>query len=218
MSIGGIPGGYLFLAADVRVAVRTKLMLALILIATPYFAVGIAEAHGGGPGLGYDPCVRQSEAGELIHMAVYQPQFNPFAEYCSSLPRAGPALLVFDLIGADLPEARVSLDVSQEGGPLKLSMPARRYHSGVAALPADLPAGRYHVLVSIEKPDGRQHFAFPLVVGVWWGRLFAPLVIVLLVGIVTACYCVFQIRSDASERSNSPFKNPVELRQVGKDH
>lgn len=213
MSIGGTLRSDSFAAAGARAAIRTMLMLAMILIPALDFAAGIAEAHGGGPGLGYDPCMRQSGADDFIHLAVYQPQFNPFAEYCGALPEAGRTLLVFDLIGAELPDAQISLDVVQEGGRLQLSVPPRRYRAGVANLPADLPAGTYNVLVSIEQPDGRHRLAFPLVVGAWWDRLIVPLVIVLLIGLVTAGYCLFQIRSGASERSSSLMKNPVELRR-----
>jgi hypothetical protein len=211
MSIGGRPGSDSFAAADVRLAVRTMLMLSMILIAAPYFTVGIAQAHGGGPGLGYDPCMRQAGTDDFIHLAVYQPEFNPFAEYCGALPEAGRTVLVFDLMGAELPDARVSLDVLQEGGRFQLSVPARRYRSGVADLRADLPPGKYNVLVSIEEPDGRHRLMFPLAVGVWWDRLILPLVIALLIGVVTAGYCLFQIRGIASERGSSLMRNPVEL-------
>lgn len=105
MSIGGTPGSDSFAAAGVRLAVRTMLMLSMILIAAPYFAVDIAQAHGGGPGLGYDPCMRQAGTDDFIHLAVYQPEFNPFAEYCGALPEAGRTMLVFDLMGAELPDA-----------------------------------------------------------------------------------------------------------------
>jgi len=214
MSIGGTLRSDSYAVTGARVVVvRTMLMLPIILITALYFAAGTAEAHGGGPGLGYDPCMRQSGAGDLIHMAVYQPEFNPFAEYCGALPQAGRTLLVFDLIGAELPDAQVSLDVVQEGGRLQVSVPPRHYRSGVADLPADLPAGTYTVLVSIEQPDGHHRLTFPLVVGAWWDRLIVPLMIALLIGLVTAGYCLFQIRSGASERGASPMKNLVELRR-----
>jgi len=193
MSIGGTLRGDSSVVAGARAVVRTMLMLPMILIAALYFAAGIAEAHGGGPGLGDDSCMRQSGADDFIHLAVYQPAFNPFAEYCSALPQAGRTLLVFDLIGAELPDALVSLDVVQEGRRLQVSAPPRRYRSGIANLAADLPAGTYTVLVSIEQPDGRRRLTFPLVVGALWDRLIVPLVIVLIIGLVTAGYCVFQI-------------------------
>jgi len=216
MSIGGTPKSDSFMTAGARVAVRTLFMLPIILMATLYFAAGIAEAHGGGPGLGYDPCMRQVGLDDFIHLAVYQPEFNPFAEYCGTLPRAGHTLLVFDLIGAELPDARVSLDLLQEDGRFQLSVPPSRFRSGIANLPADLPAGTYTVLIGIEEPDGHHRLTFPLVVGAWWDQLLVPVVIILLIGLVTAGYCIFQIRSSASEHDGPPMKNPVELRRVWK--
>ncbi|MBV8454281.1 MAG: hypothetical protein JOZ29_18705 [Deltaproteobacteria bacterium] len=213
MSIGRTFRGDSCAVASAHVAVRTMLLLSIILIVAFYFDGGIAQAHGGGPGLGYDPCMQQSGADEFIHLAVYQPEFNPFAEYCGALPQAGRTLLVFDLIGAELSDAQVSLDVLQEGGRLQMSVPPQRYRSGVANLPADLPAGTYTVLVSIEQPDGHHRLRFPLVVGAWRDQLIAPIVIVLLIGLATAGYCLFQIRDGASGRGSSPMKNPVELRQ-----
>ena len=214
MSIGGTSRSDSCVVRGARVVVvRMMLMLPIILITALYFAAGTAEAHGGGPGLGYDPCIQQSGAGDSIHMAVYQPEFNPFAEYCGALPQAGRILLVFDLIGAELPDAQVSLDVVQEGGRLQVSVPPRHYRSGVANLPANLRAGTYTVLVNIKEPDGNHRLMFPLVVGAWWDQLIVPLVLVLLIGLVTAGYCLFQIRGSASERSGSPMKNLVELRR-----
>jgi hypothetical protein len=216
MSVGGRPTNDSFVISGVRVAARSMLMLPIALSVAFYFALGISEAHGGGPGLGYDPCMGQAGADDFIHLAVYQPEFNPFAEYCGALPKAGRTLLVFDLMGADLPDARVSLDVFDQGGRFHLSVPARLYRSGVADLRADLPPGRYTVLVGIYQPEGRHRLAFPLAVGAWWERLVVPLVIVLLIGGVTTGYCVFQIRAIASEYGNSPTKHSIELRRVWK--
>ncbi len=214
MSIGGAPRSNSFFGAGARVAVRTMLTLPITLLTAFYFVASIAEAHGGGPGLGYDPCMQRAGTNDFIHLAAYQPEFNPFAEYCGVLPQAGRTLLVFDLIGAALADARVSLDVLQADGRFQLSVPPRRFRSGVADLPADLPAGTYTVLVNIEEPDGRHRLTFPLVVGAWWDRLLVPVVIVLLIGLVTAGYCVFQIRGIASERSSSLVKIPAERRRV----
>jgi hypothetical protein len=175
---------------------------------------GIAQAHGGGPGLSYDPCMQQNAADDFVHMAVYQPQFNPFAEFCDALPKAGPTLLVFDLIGAELSDAPVSLEVVQKDGPLHLTVPAHRYRSGVAELRADLPLGKYTVLVTIDEAGSHGHLAFPLRVGIWWDRVAGPLAAVLLILGVTAGYCTYQIRGIASQRRNLPRNNPIELRRA----
>jgi hypothetical protein len=179
------------------VAARETLAVPSTLIVFLCFAVGTAAAHGGGPGLGYDPCMLQVGADDFIHLAVYQPELNPFAEYCGALPVGGRALLVFDLMGAELPDARVSLNVLEEGGRFQLSVPPRRYRSGVANMRADLPPGKYTVLVSIDEPGGAHRLTFPLAVGAWWDRLAVPLVAVLLIILGTAVYCAHQMRTAA---------------------
>jgi len=187
---------------------------AALLVIVLCFAVSVAEAHGGGPGLTYDPCIQQTGADDFIHLAVYQPQFNPFAEYCEALPQAGRTLLVFDLMGTELPDAPVSLAVLEQGGRFRLSVPARRYRSGVANLRAVLPPGKYTVVVSIEEPGTPRRLAFPLAVGAWWGQLLMPLLIVLLIGLATAGYCIFQVRSMAAEHRNSSMNKRIGLRSV----
>ena len=141
MSIAEAPTGDSPVAARFYVGVRALLVLPLLLLATFCLAPEIAQAHGGGPALGYDPCLRQAGADDFVHLAVYQPDFNPFAEYCSTLPNAGRTVLVFDLMGTALPGARIGLEVLQQGGQFQLSRPARRYYTGVADFGADLPAG-----------------------------------------------------------------------------
>ena len=212
MSIGVKPGIRWFVAARARATFAPAAVFGLVLC----FAAGVAEGHGGGPGLTYDPCIQQMGADDFIHLAVYQPEFNPFAEFCDALPKAGRTLLVFDLMGTELPDAAVSLEVLEEGGSVRLSVPPRRYRSGVADLLADLPPGKYTVLVSVEEPGGRRRLAFPLAVGAWWGRLITPLLVVLLIGFVTAGYCLFEVRAMASERHNSATNNRIELRRVWK--
>lgn len=173
-----------------------------------------AEGHGGGPGLAYDPCVQQASADDFIHLAVYQPEFNPFAEFCDSLPQGGRTILVFDLMGTYLPEASVSLRVLDKAGRSQLFVPAQRYRAGIASLSMDLPRGKYTVLVSVIGRDGGRHLAFPLAVGAWWDRLIMPLLIIVLIGIVTTAYCIFQIRGLASKRSDSAINTRIGLRSV----
>jgi hypothetical protein len=212
VNIGMKPGIARFVFASAGAAFAPALAISFALC----FAAGVAEAHGGGPGLTYDPCMQQTGADDFIHLAVYQPDFNPFAEYCDALPKGGRTLLVFDLIGIELPKASVSLEVFQQDGRLQRSVPLQRYRSGVADLRLDLPPGKYTVLVRVDEPGGWRRLAFPLAVGAWWGRLIMPLLIVLLIGLVTAGYCLFQIKGMASERGDSPMKTRIGLRSVSK--
>lgn len=175
-----------------------------------WFTPGLVWAHGGGPGLDYEACVRGVEMEHFVHFAAYQPQYNPFAEYCGSLPRAGKTLLVFDLMGVDLPNLPVSIEVVGEGGVRRVSAPARRYRAGVIDLEADLPPGKYTAVVSIEEPAGHHQIIFPLSVGTWSSRLAGPAIIMLLILFATAAYCLFQVRALAADRQRA-LKKTAEI-------
>jgi hypothetical protein len=187
-------------------------ILPALICALAIIAPGVAHAHGGGPGLGYDQCIRQTGVDDFIHLGVYQPEFNPFAEYCGTLPKAGRTLLVFDFVGAELPRAQVSLEVLAEEGGSQLSVPARRYDSGIANLAADLAPGKYSVVVSIDEPGGNHRFAFPLAVGGWWARAGTPVLIILFIVAVTIGYCTFQVKRASSERLVEQASLPAESR------
>jgi len=166
------------------------------------FWPSLALAHGGGPGLGYDPCMQAAGVNNFVHFAAYQPQFNPFAEYCGALPRTGRTLLVFDLLGVGLPDLPISIKLVQENGAVRLFVPARPYQSGIIDLFVDLPPGRYTAYVSVGEA-GLHRLAFPLSVGVWWHALGVPLTIALLILILSASYCRYQMRLLAIERRRS---------------
>jgi hypothetical protein len=183
-------------------------LLTVLFLTVACLTPGLVWAHGGGPGLDYDACVRGVEMEHFVHFAAYQPQYNPFAEYCGSLPRAGKTLLVFDLMGADLPNLPVSIEVIGEGGVRRVFAPARRYRTGVIDLEADLPPGKYTAVVSIEEPAGHHQIIFPLSVGTWWGRLAGPAIIMLLILFATAAYCLSQVRARAADRQRTLKKAP----------
>jgi hypothetical protein len=192
------------------------LVLATVMGIVFGFSATIAHAHGGGPGLTYDPCIQHTDGDNFIHLAVYQPQFNPFAEYCNPLPRAGRSLLVFDLIGADLPQAPISLTVSSQGRHFLIALPPQSYRSGVADLPVDLPAGEYTVTVGIDELGENHRIGFPLTVGEWWGDFVAPVVMILLIVAIAAGYCVSQTKLIKSERRRSRVTNSIELIRISK--
>jgi len=171
---------------------------------------GAAQAHGGGPGLDYAPCIRQVGADEFVHLTAYQPEFNPFAEYCDALPQSGGTLLVLDLMGVGLPGVPVGLTVVQQDGAFRLAVPPRRYRSGVINLRADLPPGKFTVLLSINGLHEIERLTFPLSVGAWWNPLIVPAAAVLVTLLVTIGYCVHQIALTA-ERRHEPIKPLVEL-------
>src|SRR5580700_3684277 len=89
---------------------------------------GLAFAHRfGGPN---DPCERKIGT-SLIHITLYQPEFDPDAEYCDQVPRAGNTVLVVDVLGDDLRRLPLGVRVlaSNASAPQKpiLSIPPKIY-------------------------------------------------------------------------------------------
>src|SRR3954451_14218876 len=57
-----------------------------------------------------DPCRRQLGA-SLLHLTLYQPQFDPDAEYCEEVPRAGKTIFVVDVTAGELRQTPIGLEV-----------------------------------------------------------------------------------------------------------
>ncbi len=156
-------------------------------------------AHGGGPGLDYDPCAQWAGLNNYVHFSAYQPEFNRFAEYCGSVPQGGRTLLVFDLVGSDLTNAPVAVEIAQDGGTRRVSIPARRYPSGVIDVQTDLASGAYSAMLTIGTVPVVYRVHFDLEVGAWWHPLVAPLTVAAIILIVAVVYCLFQARTLAAE-------------------
>src|ERR1700683_3189334 len=123
---------------------------------------GVAYAHRfGGPN---DPCERKIGT-SLIHITLYQPEFNPDAEYCDQIPRAGNTVLVVDVLGDDLRREALGVQViaARDSGPDKvlLSIPPKIYRRGVADAQVLLDdSGAYITRISIGEGSGQQLLAF----------------------------------------------------------
>src|ERR1700681_4918289 len=79
---------------------KPQLLLCLVLTLTVgWLLQGTALSHRfDGPS---DPC--EGKLGtSLIHITLYQPQFDPDAEYCDQVPRAGNTVLLVDVLGDEL--------------------------------------------------------------------------------------------------------------------
>ena len=166
----------------------------------------LAWAHGGGPGLDYDPCAQYAGLDNYVHFSAYQPQFNRFAEYCGSLPRGGKTLLVFDLLGAELVNAPVAIELVGEGGTRRLTIPRRHYPAGVIDVETDLDPGRYDALVTIGDAPTVYQVNFDLAVGAWWYPLIAPLIIASIILLIAIGYCLYQARMLAGEMRGAPAR------------
>src|ERR1700683_4688471 len=107
---------------------------------------GVAFAHRfGGPNAPCEPRIGTS----LIHITLYQPQFNPDAEYCDQIPRAGNTVLVVDVLGDDLRRQALGVEVLavRDNGPdqVVLSIPPQIYRRGVADTQVVLQGGTNYI-------------------------------------------------------------------------
>lgn len=162
-----------------RAAPRSLLIACVVwpILATPAFA-----HRFGGPN---DPCERKLGA-SLIHITLFQPEFDPDAEYCDDLPRAGNTVFVLDTLGDDLRRVPIGVQIfaadrSASQRPIVSLAPAV-YPRGVVDTQVDLAAGRsYVVRVSItpEHANIPTVYSFPIRVRTWYRALVLPLLMVL---------------------------------------
>lgn len=139
-----------------------------------------------------DPCRRQLGA-SLLHLTLYQPQFDPAGEYCEEVPREGKTIMVVDVTAGELRQVPMSLEVvaTNDSGQSHtiLSVPPKVYEWGVVDTEVTLNAGNSYVArVVIEQgPDRKpQLLVFPIRVAAWYGALITPALIVAALLAVTA--------------------------------
>lgn len=138
-----------------------------------------------------DPCRRQLGA-ELLHLTLYQPQFDPSAEYCEEVPRAGRTVLVVDVTPGELREVPMGLEVvaASDSGQSRtlLEVPPQIYERGVVDTEVVLNAGNeYLVRVGLELGADTQPqlLSFPIQVAAWYRALIMPALIVAALLILT---------------------------------
>jgi hypothetical protein len=172
-----------------RTSRQSELVLVAILAIAGWLVSTTAWAHrGGGPN---DPCERRLGA-SLVHLTLYQPNFDPDAEYCNEVPREGKTVMVVDIEGDRLRQAPIALEVmaSDGSGPRKiLSVPAKIYRRGVADAEVTLDSGSDYVARIVLLDDPRQTaipLTFPIRVGAWYRPIILPALIILAVLALTA--------------------------------
>jgi hypothetical protein len=120
-----------------------------------------AAAHGGST-IDKDPCV-QKAGGWSVHFTVYEPQFNPGDEYCVDVPKAGPVIVVFDLVDQELRKTPFELDIVRTTGGERATVhhvTSRVYPTGVINAEATIDSpGRYAAILT---PQGQPPIVFPL--------------------------------------------------------
>ena len=148
-------------------------------------SAGSAWAHGGGPGLSYDPCAQRVGL-YYVHMAIYQPQIDSSQEYCGTITRGGDTLIVFDLVGAEMRHTPVAVDIFETGGhsgSYKLaSVPEVEHVSGVINVTLPLQAGHsYQAVVTVGEAPASYTLTFPISVNAGWNGLTLPGLLILAV-------------------------------------
>jgi cytochrome oxidase Cu insertion factor (SCO1/SenC/PrrC family) len=184
---------------------KPQLLLRLVLMLTVgWLMQGTALAHRfGGPN---DPCERKFGT-SLIHITLYQPQFDPDAEYCDRVPRAGSTVLVVDVLGDDLRRLPLGVQVLPDGAPghrqALLSIPPKIYRRGVADAQVILDSGEAYVTqISLGEGSAQQILSFPVRVASWYRPLLMP---ALLVVAVLALISISMIRYYL----NPPHEKPI---------
>lgn len=132
-----------------------------------------------------DPCRRQIGS-SLLHLTLYQPQFDPVGEYCEEVPRAGKTIMVVDFTAGELRQTPMSLELIETAvsgqSHTVLSLSAKTYELGVADTEALLNEGKdYRVRVLLEKQEGRGKsdvLIFPVRVAAWYRALLVPALLV----------------------------------------
>jgi hypothetical protein len=202
------------LRVDETMKRRIGLLFAVVLSLAP---TGAAWAHGGGPGLNYDPCAKP--IGQYyVHMAVYQPDINRFQEYCGSIPTGGKTLLVFDLVGAAMRQIPVGVDIMDRGGRTGsykvLSVPAAEHRSGVIDLNLSVEPGHSYVaLVTVGESPASTTVVFPIQVRMWWSGFEIPALLAI-AGIAIGIYYSLRLwREQAAAMRKTEMR--TRIRAVG---
>jgi cytochrome oxidase Cu insertion factor (SCO1/SenC/PrrC family) len=190
--------------------------IAVFVVAIAACVPAIARAHRfGGPN---DPCERKIGL-SLIHITLYQPQFDPDAEYCESVPRAGNTVLVVDVLGDQLRKVAMGVEVlavrPSQAARTVLSVPPQVYRRGVAdaqmTLTGDSP---YLVRIHLEGAGEvkSQVLSFPIRVGSWYRAFVTPSLIVLGVLALMAISVIrYRLSSSAPASADPPVRLQVRL-------
>lgn len=153
-----------------------------------------------------DPC-RKQIGDSLLHLTLYQPQFNPDEEYCEEVPRAGKAVLVVDVTAGELRQVPISVEViaSGESGQSRtvLSLPPKVYERGVADTEMVFEEGNDYVarvVVDLGREKSSQVMSFPIQVVAWYTAMIKPALMVM--GLLTLI-AISVIRYQISQRQDA---------------
>ncbi len=164
-----------------------------------------------------DPC-RKTIGASLLHMTLYQPHFDPDAEYCEELPRAGKTVVVVDVTEGELRQAPISVEVVavNAAGESRtvLSLPPQVYPRGIADSEMVFDEGNnYLARVTVDLGAGKesQLLAFPILVTAWYVAMVKPALLV--VGVLAFIGISF-IRYHITSRQQESSVGKVKVRRV----
>jgi hypothetical protein len=164
-----------------------------------------------------DPCRKQIGA-SLLHLTLYQPHFDPDAEYCEEVPRGGKTVVVVDVTEGELRQVPMSVEVvaaNAAGEPRTvLSLPPQVYQRGVADAEVVFDeGGDYVARVVIDLGSGKepQLLSFPIRVTAWYMAMIKP---ALIVAGVLAFITISIIRYQITARQQESSVGKVKVRRV----
>jgi hypothetical protein len=178
----------------------------IVILATAGWLVTVeAGAHRDrGPD---DPCRRQLGA-SLLHLTLYQPQFDPDAEYCDEVPREGKTILVVDVTAGELRQVPMSLEVVAAGDSGQsrtiLSVPPKIYERGIADTEVSLNAGNDYVarvVLALGANQEPQLLSFPIRVAAWYRAMVVPALVVAALLALTAISVIRYYLSSRQDES-----------------
>jgi hypothetical protein len=153
-----------------------------------------------------DPC-RKQIGDSLLHLTLYQPHFDPDAEYCEEVPRAGRTVVVVDVTAGELRQVPISLEMiaqSESGQPRSvLSLPNKILDRGMVDSEVVLDEGNNYVAeVEVDLGAGkeRQKFSFPIKVAPWYTAMVKPALMIVGLLVVTVISVIrYQMSSRQQE-------------------
>ena len=127
-----------------------------------------------------DPC-RKQIGDSFLHLTLYQPYFDPDAEYCEELPRAGKTVVVIDVTAGELRQVPISVELIASGpssglSRSALSLPAKTLDRGVVDAEVVFDEGNNYVAHVVVDPGAKNEvkFDFPILVTPWYTALVKP--------------------------------------------
>lgn len=164
-----------------------------------------------------DPCRKQIGA-SLLHLTLYQPHFDPDAEYCEEVPRGGKTVVVVDVTEGELRQVPMSVEViaANTTGESRtvLSLPPQVYQRGVADAEVVFDeGGDYVARVVVDLGAGKepQLLSFPIRVTAWYMAMLKP---ALMVAGVLAFITISIIRYQITSRQQESSVGKVRVRRV----